>query len=51
MANRVHAEMASGAIAAWLMDVELSEQRIQRHMVHEERRREASGGKKSRITR
>jgi SNW domain-containing protein 1 len=59
MANRVRAEMASGAAAAWPMDAELSEQRIQRHMVHEERRRqrecerqrEAPGGKKSRIMR
>jgi SNW domain-containing protein 1 len=59
MANRVRAEMASGAAAAWPMDAELSEQRIQCHMVCEERRRqrecekrrEALGGKKSRITR
>jgi SNW domain-containing protein 1 len=59
MTNQVRAEMASGAAAAWPMDAELSEQRIQRHMVCEERRhqrecerrREASGGKKSRITR
>jgi SNW domain-containing protein 1 len=59
MANQVRAEMASSAAAAWPIYAELSEQRIQRHMVREERRRqrecerrwEASGGKKSRITR
>ncbi|KAG0513464.1 hypothetical protein BDA96_10G104600 [Sorghum bicolor] len=61
IANRALMEMASDAAAAPPADAELSQQRIQRDMVREERRRHreyerrreaaASSGKKSRITR